>query len=230
MKIFAIADTHLSGSPPAKPMSIFGPHWEGHWDKIRTSWQEQVSEEDIVLIAGDISWAMKLADALVDLNAIAGLPGRKIMIRGNHDYWWQTISKMTKAVDGKIEFLNNTFASAGEWAICGSRGWICPEDPLFKAADKPIFSRELLRVEASLNAAQAAGFSHTILMLHFPPFYAQHTEAGFASLIAKYNVELCIYGHLHGESINNVATGMINGTDYHLVACDALNFQVKRLL
>jgi predicted phosphohydrolase len=230
MKIFAIADTHLSGDPPTKPMSIFGPHWEGHWDKIKTSWQQRVTDADTVLLAGDISWAMKLPDALVDLNAIASLPGRKIMIRGNHDYWWQTISKMNKAVNGKIEFLNNNFAVADDWAVCGSRGWLCPEDPLFRASDRPIFERELLRVEASLSAAHSAGFSHIILMLHFPPFYAQRSEAGFAALIAKYNVELCIYGHLHSESIKNAVTGTINGTTYHLVACDALAFQVKQLI
>jgi len=230
MKIFAIADTHLSGEPPAKPMTIFGKHWQGHWDKIKTSWQEQVAAEDVVLIAGDISWAMKLSDALVDLEAIASLPGRKIMIRGNHDYWWQTLSKMTKAVGGKIEFLNNNFTSAGEWAICGSRGWTCPEDPSFTAEDQPVFARELLRVEASLSAAQAAGFTRTLLMLHFPPFYNHQAKTGFADLIAKYNVEICIYGHLHSDSIKNAATGIINGAAYYLVSCDALDFKLKQLI
>ncbi|TWH48262.1 metallophosphoesterase [Sporomusa sp. KB1] len=231
MKIFAIADTHLSGQPVIKPMSIFGSHWEGHWGKIKASWQKQVADEDVVLLAGDISWAMKLSDALVDLNAIASLPGRKIVIRGNHDYWWQTVSKMTKATEGKFEFLNNNFAIAGEWAICGSRGWTCPEDPLFKSKDQAIFDHELLRVEASLSAARAAGFSQIILMLHFPPFYNHQTETGFAGLINKYQVIHCVYGHLHSESsINHAATGMINGTAYHLVSCDALGFTVKPLI
>ncbi len=230
MKIFAIADTHLSGIPPAKPMSIFGRHWEGHWDKIKASWQERVAPEDVVLIAGDISWAMKLPEALIDLSAITCLPGRKIIVRGNHDYWWQSVSKMTKAVEGSIEFLNNSFASAGEWAICGSRGWTCPEDPLFKTADQPIFDRELLRVEASLSAARNAGFSRLLLMLHFPPFYDHNIEKGFAGLISKYNAEICIYGHLHGESIKNAATGIINGAAYHLVSCDALDFQVIQII
>ncbi|CQR72577.1 3',5'-cyclic adenosine monophosphate phosphodiesterase CpdA [Sporomusa ovata DSM 2662] len=231
MKIFAIADTHLSGQPAVKPMSIFGSHWEGHWEKIKASWRKQVAAEDIVLLAGDISWAMKLSDALVDLDAIANLPGRKIVIRGNHDYWWQTVSKMTKATEDKFEFLNNNFAIAGEWAICGSRGWTCPEDPLFKSKDQAIFDRELLRVEASLSAAQAAGFSQIILMLHFPPFYNHQTETGFAGLINNYQVIHCVYGHLHSESsIKAAATGMINGTTYHLVSCDALDFTVKPLI
>ena len=231
MKIFAIADTHLSGQPPAKPMSVFGSHWDGHWEKIKVNWQQQVADEDVVLIAGDISWAMKLSDALVDLNAIAALPGRKIVVRGNHDYWWQTVSKMNKATEGKFEFLNNNFAAAGEWAICGSRGWTCPEDPLFKSKDQSIFDRELLRVEASLSAARAAGFSRIILMLHFPPFYNHQTETGFAGLINHYQVAICLYGHLHSEaSIKTAATGIINGTDYQLISCDALEFTLKQLV
>ncbi|SCM80658.1 Metallophosphoesterase [uncultured Sporomusa sp.] len=230
MKIFAIADLHLSGTPPAKPMSIFGAHWEGHWEKLKANWHELVTDDDVVLIAGDTSWAMKLPDALVDLHAIAGLPGRKIIIRGNHDYWWQTVSKLTKAVDGKLEFLNNSFAPVGEWAICGSRGWTCPEDPLFKAKDRPIFERELLRVEASLQAARDAGFTRIILMMHFPPFYDHQSHTGFAQLITKYKAEICIYGHLHSDSIKNAATGIINGAAYHLVSCDALEFQLKQLI
>lgn len=230
MKIFAIADLHLSGEPPSKPMSIFGAHWEGHWEKIKAHWQEQVTAEDVVLIAGDISWAMKLPDALVDLHAIANLPGRKIIIRGNHDYWWQTVSKLTKAVDGKLEFINNNFTPAGEWGICGSRGWTCPEDPLFKTKDRAIFERELLRVEASLQAAHAAGYRRIILMLHFPPFYDQQSQTGFANLLSKYQVEICIYGHLHSDSIKNAATGVINGTAYHLVSCDAMDFKLKQLI
>lgn len=230
MKIFAIADLHLSGTPPAKPMSIFGAHWEGHWEKLKANWLEQVTDDDVVLIAGDISWAMKLPDALVDLHAIAKLPGRKIIIRGNHDYWWQTVSKLTKATHGKLEFLNNSFAPVGEWAVCGSRGWACPEDPLFKAKDRPIFERELLRVEASLQAAREASFTRIILMLHFPPFYDRQSHTGFAQLIAKYQAEICIYGHLHSDSIKNAATGVINGAAYHLVSCDALEFQLKQLI
>lgn len=231
MKIFAIADTHLSGQPPAKPMSIFGSHWEGHWEKIKASWLEQVTSEDVVLLAGDISWAMKLPDALADLQAIAELPGRKLVIRGNHDYWWDTLSKMTKATAGKFEFLNNNFAVAGKWAICGSRGWICPEDPLFKAKDQAIFVRERLRVETSLQAARSAGFTRIILMLHFPAFYNHQTTTGFADLLQQYQVATCIYGHLHSDAaIKAAATGLINGTQYHLVSCDALQFTVQQIL
>jgi predicted phosphohydrolase len=185
----------------------------------------------VVLLAGDISWAMKLPDALPDLNAIAGLPGRKILVRGNHDYWWQTISKMVKATEGNFEFINNNFTAAGEWAICGSRGWICPEDPLFKSKDQAIFDRELLRVEASLKAARTAGYSQIILMLHFPPFYNHLTTSGFANLINSYQVSICIYGHLHSEAaIKAAATGLLNGTTYHLVSCDALGFTIKQLI
>ncbi|BBB89714.1 MAG TPA: metallophosphoesterase [Methylomusa anaerophila] len=230
MRIYAIADLHLSGNPPAKPMEVFGTNWLNHWSKIKTAWLEQVCIDDIVLLAGDISWAMKLNEALTDLNTIIRLPGKKILIRGNHDYWWQTVSKMTKAVAGQLSFLNNSFEPAGEWAICGSRGWTCPEDPLFCDTDLPIFQRELLRVESSLTQATKAGYGNIILMLHYPPFYGNKAKGGFTSLIEKYGVKKCVFGHLHGEAVSTAATGIINGVDYCLVSCDALNFGIQRVI
>lgn len=230
MKIYAIGDTHLSGKPPFKPMKIFGAHWEDHWEKIRRSWLSQVTDEDTVLLAGDISWALKLKDALVDLEEIAALPGRKIMVRGNHDYWWQTVTKMTKAVQGKINFLHNNYALAGDYAVCGSRGWTCPQDPSFSDEDMPIYTRELARVKASLDAARADGFTRTILMLHYPPSYDQQSNSGFLDLIAEYSVEICVYGHLHGEGIATALSGNINGAACFLVSCDALDFSLKRIV
>lgn len=229
MKIFAIADTHLSGQPPHKPMSVFGDHWLNHWDKIKTDWVAKVSSDDTVLLAGDISWAMKLEQALPDLDEIAGLPGQKIMVRGNHDYWWQTLAKMNAAMTNRIVFINNNFASAGAFAICGSRGWICPDDPCFGQDDKPIYLRELGRVRASLEAARAAGFSRIILMLHYPP---QHDRrpSGFSDLLAEFAVEHCVYGHLHNEAVKTAVTGDINGTVHHLVSCDALDFKLKQII
>jgi predicted phosphohydrolase len=229
MKIFAIADTHLSGSPPAKPMSIFGDHWLGHWDKIKADWLARVAPEDVVLVAGDISWAMKLPAALEDLDGIAALPGSKILVRGNHDYWWQTVAKMTAATAGRLTFLHNTFAPAGEWAVCGSRGWMCPGDPAFGAADEPIYLRELGRVRASLAAARDAGFGRIILMLHYPP-RADTGASGFTDLMAEFGVEICVFGHLHNEGINYAATGEYNGTVHHLVSCDALDFKLLQIV
>lgn len=186
MKIFAIADTHLSGNPPKKPMSVFGGHWDNHWEKIKTDWLRRVSPQDAVLIAGDISWALKLEEAREDLEEIAALPGRKVLIRGNHDYWWQTLGKMTKVTGDRLTYLHNTHTALGDFAVCGSRGWVCPDDPFFKEADLPIYQRELGRVRASLESARAAGNARIILMLHYPPIYERPN--GFTDLLDRKSV------------------------------------------
>jgi len=229
MKIFAIADTHLSGKPPAKPMSVFGDHWLDHWEKIKADWLARVAPGDTVLVAGDISWAMTQPDALADLAALAALPGKKILVRGNHDYWWQTLAKMTAATAGRLTFLHNPFAPAGEWGVCGSRGCLCPGDPAFTAADDPIYQRELGRVRASLTAARDAGFGRLILMLHYPPRFGTGTS-GFTDLMAEFGVAICVFGHLHNEGINCAATGEFKGTTHYLVSCDALDFKLLQIV
>lgn len=227
MKYFAIADTHLSGEPPTKPMSIFGEHWQGHWQKIKADWLARVGPEDFVLLAGDISWAMKLEAALPDLAEIAALPGSKFIVRGNHDYWWQTVGKMTAAVGGRLTFIHNSFATAGDFAVCGSRGWLCPDDPYFSETDEPIYLREIQRVRASLAAARSAGHKRIILMLHYPPIYQKPN--GFTQLMGEFAVEICVYGHLHDEAIKTAPAGNINGTMVHLVSCDALDFKLAQI-
>jgi len=229
MKIFAIADIHLSGFPPAKPMSVFGDHWRDHWGKIRADWLARVAPDDAVLLAGDISWAMRLPEALPDLEAVAALPGQKILVRGNHDYWWQTVSKLTAATGGRLTFLHNSYAVAGDWAVCGSRGWLCPDDPAFGEADLAIYRRELGRVEASLTAARAAGHERIILMLHFPPRYSREAS-GFTDLMAAYGVKICVFGHLHNEGIKAAPTGEFGGARHYLVSCDALAFRLLQIV
>lgn len=230
MKIFAIGDTHLSGEPPFKPMDIFGDHWKDHWNKIKAHWLEEVSDNDVVLLAGDISWAMKLEEALPDLQALIALPGKKMLIRGNHDYWWQTVTKMNKAIKNELIFLHNSFAPAGEHAVCGSRGWLCPGDRSFTAEDQPIYERELLRVRSSLESAKKAGHEKLILMLHYPPVNDRHEPSGFTDLLGEFGVEICIFGHLHSEAARSAPSGIINGAACYLVACDALDFKLKRIL
>jgi predicted phosphohydrolase len=229
MRIFAIADTHLSGDPPQKPMALFGEHWCDHWEKIKQDWLEHVTADDFVLIAGDISWAMKLNEAQADLEAIAILPGTKILIRGNHDYWWQTLGKMNRLMGGRLIFLHNTFAVAGSYAICGSRGWICPEDPTFSTDDRPIYDREVNRLEQSLASAKQAGYKQIIVMLHYPPLFSK-TSNPITELLTTYGVDTCVFGHLHGEAVNTAYQGLINDVNYHLVACDALDFKLKRII
>lgn len=229
MRIYAIADLHLSGQPPQKPMDVFGPQWHNHWEKVAADWRRRVAPDDAVLLAGDISWAMKLPAALPDLEAIAALPGRKIMVKGNHDYWWQTLAKLNRAMGGRITFIHNSYVPLDEVGICGSRGWTTPENPAFTAADQPIFARELLRVEASLAAARQAGCQRIILMLHYPPVF-DGAGGGFAPLLREYHVATCVFGHLHSEAAQYAPTGIINGTACHLVSCDALNFTLKQIL
>ena len=135
---------------------------------------------------------------------------------------------MNTAVKGKIFFIQNNFAAANEWAICGSRGWVCPDDPYFTADDKPLYLREISRIRTSLTAARQAGFNQIILMLHYPPVY--NKENDFTALMEEFNVKICVYGHLHGETAQTCPTKYIKNTACHLVACDALDFNLKRLI
>ena len=230
MNIFAIGDLHLSGNPPQKPMHLFGNHWFNHWDKIQSDWLTRVKEDDIVLIAGDTSWAMNLQEALEDLQEISALPGRKILVKGNHDYWWQSISKLRSTINNRLYFIQNDFMPINDYAICGSRGWTCPDDPNFQPQDEAIYHREITRVETSLAAAHCAGFTKKILLLHYPQLYAIDKPSGFSELFRQYNVTTCIFGHLHADSIKYAPTGMINGTACYLVACDALNFKLLPII
>ena len=211
-------------------MEIFGANWANHWNKIQNNWLKNVSDDDFVLLPGDISWAMKFNDALADLAEVNALPGKKVITRGNHDYWWQTVTKMNKLFNGKITFIQNNFTPAGVYAICGSRGWLCPDDPAFSIEDQKIYSNELNRIKLSLEAAVQAGFCKIILMLHYPPVYFPNKPTEISKLIDLYKVETCIFGHIHGNQAHMTAfKGLINNTSYHLVSCDALDFKLLQI-
>ncbi|MDU2065519.1 MAG: metallophosphoesterase [Sporomusaceae bacterium] len=231
MNVFALGDPHLSGEPPSKPMYIFGEHWRGHWEKLKADWEKKVTDEDAVLLVGDISWAMKWQDALVDLEAIAALPGQKYLIRGNHDYWWQTIGKMQRLAPPSLHFMQNNFYELPEknLALCGTRGWMLPQDPNFKEADQAIFDREVLRLDASLAAARKSGNSQMIVLLHYPPLFSPTDQNKILDLIDTYEVTHCLYGHLHDQSVKGAFQGKRNETTYHLVSCDSLNFTLKQI-
>lgn len=226
MKIFAISDLHLSGHTP-KPMDIFGEHWEGHWDRIRSNWNQKVTEEDIVLIPGDISWAMKLDEAIVDLDEIGELPGKKIMIRGNHDYWWSSISRVREAVDPSIFPLQNDSIKYGGIWFCGTRGWQAPGLREYSDHDMKIFNRELMRLELSLKSVEDQ--DPIVVLLHYPPFNDQGETTELIELMKSYNVGHVVFGHLHGDSLKNVIEGYIEGMNFHLVSCDYLDFDLKEI-
>ena len=224
MKIYAIGDLHLSGKPPSKPMEIFGEHWTDHAAKVAANWHQLIRSDDTVIICGDTSWAMDLQDALTDLNWIAALPGRKIILRGNHDYWWASLKKMQTATENNFSFLQNNFFTCGTTAICGSRGWLLPSSDNFNADDAAIYRREGLRLEASLKAARQAGYSDIIAALHYPPLYDAANESVFAELLERYGVRHCVFGHIHGSDASMVFEGIRNGITYKLVSCDTQGF------
>jgi predicted phosphohydrolase len=225
MTIYAIGDLHFSGLPPTKPMEKFGAHWAGHRDKVLANWQRLVQPADLVLVCGDISWGMTLAEAKPDLDSLTALPGHKILLKGNHDYWWTSLAKMQAAYPGRFAFLQNNFYSWGETAICGTRGWILPGVEGFNDDDVPRLRREALRLEMSLGAAQKAGFTKLICMLHYPAFYYAGQESPFRSLLEEYHVQTCVFGHIHGaEAAQNVFQGQSGGCSYQLVSCDTIGF------
>ncbi len=229
MALYAISDLHLSFNAE-KPMDIFGSKWEKHDEKIKENWLSIVKEEDTVLIAGDISWSMKASDSIDDLNWINNLPGNKIISKGNHDYWWSSISKLN-AMFEKTKFIQNNFFPYKEYAICGTRGWISPESDKFTEKDKKIYSRELIRLRLSLDQARNSGYSKIIVMLHYPPTSDKFEESEFIKIFKEYNVEKVIYGHLHGPALQGkVLDENIDGIDYIMTSCDYLNFCPKMIL
>lgn len=231
MKIFAIGDTHLSGNPPFKPMHIFGDHWIDHWQKIKTDWQKNIAPEDAVLLTGDISWAMKWEAALEDLEEIANLPGEKYIIRGNHDYWWQTISKMERLAPPSLHFIQNNYYELLPLniALCGTRGWLVPTDPTFTEDDQAIYAREVNRLHLSLEAAKNAGYQKIIVLLHYPPLLKETDQNGFLDLLDEYQVAHCVYGHLHGQGTALAFNEQRRATSFRLVSCDALDFSLIQI-
>lgn len=230
MRLFAISDLHLPGGDD-KPMNVFGSHWDDHFEKISRDWRERVKDDDVVLIPGDISWAMQLAHAKPDLDAIAALPGHKILLKGNHEYWWSSISQVRAAIGNTMTAVQNDAVDMGEFVVCGSRGWVIPtrETPLAQD-DEKITSRELLRMEMSLAAAQKMAQGRPIIaMMHFPPMYNLERDTAFTALMERFEVHTVVYGHLHGDAIRVGFNGVWNGVAYRLVSCDALGFRLQEI-
>ena len=223
MKIFAIADLHFDHKKE-KPMDIFGENWAGHEEKIIENWKHTVSPKDLVLIPGDISWALKLEDALGDLLKIEELPGMKIIGKGNHDYWWSTSSKLESLGLKTIKFLKNNSFIYDEIAVCGTRGWDSKED----RSNEKIFLRELNRLRLSLDSVTNA--EKIIAMLHYPPFSSEGLPNEFFSILEEYKVSICIYGHLHGVAGHkNIKEGIFDNIMVHCVSSDYIDFKLKRI-
>jgi predicted phosphohydrolase len=228
MALYAISDLHL-GFNEDKPMDIFGEKWNGHPEKIKNNWIKKVNKEDTVLIAGDISWAMNSDSSTIDLEWIDELPGKKILSRGNHDFWWNSIKKLNSLFDN-TKFLQNNYYSYEQYAICGTRGWSCPGGDKFTEKDKKIYQRELIRLKLSLDEAKKNGFSKFIVMLHYPPTNEKFEESDIVKIIKEYGVEKVIYGHLHGPSLKRVLNGKVDGVEYIMTSADFLDFDPIRVL
>lgn len=229
MAVYAISDLHLSFSSD-KPMDKFGEKWTDYTAKIEANWHATVKEDDVVLIGGDISWAMHLPEAKQDLDWISELPGHKYLIKGNHDYWWTSIKKMTQSHPHLRFVFNNSFQQQNI-AIAGTRGWICPNTKEFTSEDLKIYQRELLRLENSLKQAVKEEPEHLIAMIHYPPTNDSFEDSGFTNLFETYGVSHVIYGHLHTpEGFKVGFTGEKNGVMYHLTSCDYLDFKLEQIL
>lgn len=222
MALYALSDLHLSFTDD-KPMGIFGEVWEDHDKKIEQNWWAKIRPEDTVLLGGDLSWSMTLDMAMKELDFINSLPGRKIAIKGNHDYWWSSIKKLNSLYDN-FKFIQNNYFLWNSTAICGTRGWICEGSEKFTEEDASIYRREGIRLENSLAAATAAGHTDIIAMIHYPPVNEYNQNSAFTDLLEKYKVRKVIYGHLHGAALKNVLQGDRNGVEYIMTSGDFLNF------
>ena len=228
MAIFAISDLHLPGGD-MKPMDVFGEHWNGHFEKIASDWRERVGDGDVVLLPGDLSWAMRLADAKADLDAIGALPGRKIILRGNHDFWWSGISRVRDALPEGMYAVQNDCVELDGCVFCGTRGWTLPGEQT-TAEDEKIYRRELMRLDMTLmQARRRGGMPPPICMMHYPPLTEANRDTGFVALLKQYGVRDLVYGHLHGASLKGAFRGEYQGIRFHQVSCDGLGFRLYRL-
>lgn len=229
MRIFAIGDLHLSFAVN-KPMDLFDPIWDNHHKKIKDDWLLRVKEEDLVILAGDISWAMYYEDAKVDLEWIDALPGTKVVIKGNHDYWWQSLTKM-QSYDS-IFFLHNNYFKAGELAICGTRGWVLPGSEEFSLDDERIYRREKLRLERSIMMAKKdQEIRQIVVVMHYPPLLDYLKETYFTELFHDPMIKHVIYAHLHDEkSWQRAPQGQVGELEYHLVSADYKNFKLEEII
>ena len=229
MAIYAIADLHLSLNTD-KPMDIFGPNWENHYKKIEIDWKEKVNENDTVLIPGDFSWETYLENTYKDFEFLNNLPGKKILLKGNHDYWWTTLTNIRNYLKqnnfNTIEILFNNSYEIENYMIAGARGW-----DYTNQNDRKIIEREINRLELSLKDAKAKNPNKPIIVcMHYPPILRDNKKNEFTEILERYNVKCCIYGHLHGKSQSNIIEGLYNDIEYKMVSCDYTDFKLVKIV
>lgn len=230
MKVFAISDLHLSTADP-KPMDVFGGGWSDYWSIIENDWREKVSDDDLVLIPGDISWAMHIKEALPDLGLIGKLKGKKVLLRGNHDYWWNTIGKVRAALPDGMYAVQNDCLRFDNFLVCGTRGWTCPDKGELSAQDKKIYLRETQRLKLSLEqmSKMRREEDKVVCMMHFPPFNVRREDSEFTKLFIQYGVNCVVYGHLHGKDCRADLHFSKFGADFYLTSTDLAEHKLTRL-
>ena len=209
-------------------MDIFGDHWANHFDRISQDWRERVGESDVVLLPGDLTWAMHLEEALEDIRRVGELPGRKLLLRGNHDYWWSAIGRVRRALPEGMFAIQNDCIQLDGILFAGTRGWTIPAGEHPDLDDVRIYQRERMRLEMSLKEARRRDAEAPLVaMLHYPPRI--ECDAGFTDILARYGVSDCVYGHLHGAGLYSAIRGERDGLRYYQVSCDGLDFKMYKL-
>lgn len=228
MSLYAIADLHLSLSS-GKPMNIF-PGWDNHVERLEKNWQATVSPDDTVVVPGDISWAINFEEAKADFDFINRLNGHKVIMKGNHDYWWNSMAKMNRFLEENgfdtITIVHNNYYPYGEYGICGTRGWIKDSE---EPADAKVLAREAGRLEASIKAA-LADEKKPIVFLHYPPIFANDYNREILDVLFRYDIKTCYYGHLHGNAHRYAVCGEVDGINYQLIAGDFVQFCPKLIM
>lgn len=230
MSLYVIGDLHLSFSDPAKTMSIFNG-WENYQERIEQHWLEKIKDGDMVVLAGDISWGMSLQQALPDFQFIDRLPGEKIILKGNHDYWWTTMKKMEDYLSSEgcssIRILHNNHYSYGKYGICGTRGWVNMPG---EVQDEKVLKREVQRLETSIQSAVGQGLE-PIVFMHYPPIFASNFNYDILEILYRYEIKDCYYGHIHGRSAHELCVrNTYDGVNFHLIAGDFLQFNPELVL
>lgn len=235
MSIYAIGDLHLSFNED-KPMNIFGENWNQHESKIKINWEKKVNNNDLVILPGDFSWSMYLKDTYKDFEYLNKLPGKKLLLKGNHDYWWSTVKSMRNYIKennfDNIDFLYNNSYEYEDTIIVGTRGWNLYED---NDENKKMINREITRLELSIkNGIDNYGMNKEIIaFMHYPPILKQNLQknemSGFIKVLKKYNINKCYYGHLHGMAIKEAILGEHFGIEFQLVSADSINFDLIKI-
>ena len=233
MALFCISDLHLPLGVD-KPMDIFGGNWENYVEKIKKNWLENIADDDYIVLPGDFCWAMRLDEARPDFDFIEALPGIKILLKGNHDYWWDTISKLERFMGencySSINFLHNNAYLYKNTALCGTRFWTCPGASPFTAEDEKIYLRELGRAELTLKPGILNDAEDIIFFTHYPPVRSEsEPDSGFAEIMKRYGVRRVVYGHLHGPACKNGYVGVCDRIEYILASADYLDFMPIKL-